>query len=293
MAERFVIDGPAGRALEVDVAGSADGTAVLFHTGTPSGGSLFVPHVALAAERGVRLVGYARPGYAGSDRVPNRTVADCAGDVAAIADELGLGRFYTVGTSGGGPHALACAALLGDRVIAAASVAGVAPYDAPGLDWFEGMGEENIEEFGAAGDGEAALTAYLEPAAAGLRTASGEGLAAALGDLVSAVDLEALAGGYADYLASDLEIGLAPGPWGWFDDDLAFLADWGFDLAAIGRPVTIWQGAEDRFVPFAHGSWLAAHVPGAAARMRDHHGHLSLISAGFAEILDALLEHHA
>jgi pimeloyl-ACP methyl ester carboxylesterase len=290
MAERLVLGGPDGRALDVEVAGPPDGTPLVIHTGTPSGGSLFAPHVALAEARGLRSIGYARPGYARSDRDRGRRVADCARDVAAIADGLGFARFYTVGTSGGGPHALACAALLGDRVIAAASVAGVAPHDASGLDWLEGMGAENVEEFEAASAGEDALVAFVEPAAAGLRDADGAELASALGDLVSQADREAMVGDYADFIAADIATGLSAGPWGWVDDDLAFFADWGVDLGAVERPVTIWQGSEDRFVPFGHGVWLAQHVRGAAAELRDGHGHLSLARGAFADVLDAMIE---
>jgi pimeloyl-ACP methyl ester carboxylesterase len=289
MAERLVLSGPGGRSLDVELAGPPDGLPLVLHTGTPGGGSLFASHVALAQARGVRSVSYARPGYAGSDRAPNRRVADCAIDVAAIADALGFERFYTVGTSGGGPHALACAALLGDRVIAASTIAGVAPYDATGLDWLDGMGAENVEEFGAAAAGEDELAEYLDPFVATLREASGADLAAGLGDLVSEVDRAALAGDFADYLARDIATGLAAGSWGWFDDDVAFLADWGVDLAAVRCPVTIWQGGEDRFVPRAHGVWLAQHVNGATAELREGHGHLSLQSAGFADVLDGLI----
>lgn len=290
MAERLVLGGPDGRALDVEVAGAPDGIPLVVHTGTPSGGSLFAPHVELAQARGLRSIGYARPGYARSDRDPGRRVADCALDVAAIADELGFERFYTVGTSGGGPHALACAALLGDRVIAAASIAGVAPHDAPGLDWLEGMGAENLEEFAAASAGEDALVAFVEPAAAGLRDADGAELASALGDLVSQADREAMVGDYAEFIAGDIATGLAAGPWGWVDDDLAFFADWGVDLGAVGCPVTIWQGGEDRFVPFGHGVWLAQHVSGAAAELHDGHGHLSLARGAFADVLDGMIE---
>ena len=124
------------------------------HHGTPSSGLLYDVHAALAADQGIRLIGYDRPGYGGSTRAPGRRVVDCVADVHAIADGLGLDRFATWGISGGGPHALACAALCDERLVATASLAAVAPYEADGLDWLEGMGESNHAEFGKVLDGE-------------------------------------------------------------------------------------------------------------------------------------------
>jgi pimeloyl-ACP methyl ester carboxylesterase len=238
----------------------------------------------------LRLITYSRPGYGGSDRHPGRTVGDCAADVAAVADELGFERFHTIGASGGGPHALACGSLLGDRVITTTVIGSVAPVDAEGLDWTAGMGEENIEEFAAVRAGPGELTEFLEREAEAMAGATGEGIVAALGDLVSAVDKRALNGAYGDYVADEFERGLAPGVSGWFDDDLAFFAGWGFDPAAIDAPVSIWHGREDRFVPITHGEWLAEHLPGAHAHLLPNHGHLSLTVTSYGEILDALLE---
>ncbi len=250
---------------------------------------MFAPLVDLGAERGLRHVVYFRPGYGGSDRSPGRTVADCAMDVAAIADALGIDRFFTAGGSGGGPHVLACAALLPERVIAAATIASVAPRSAEGLDWLDGMGEENLEEERAAEAGEEQLLAFLEPFREQMMSASGSELYAVLGDLLSEADRSVLTGAYADHMADSGRAGLAPGVYGWFDDDMAFIRDWGFDIRDVARPVTIWQGDQDRMVPAAHGRWLAAHVPGARARLLPEHGHLSLSLALYGEILDDLI----
>jgi pimeloyl-ACP methyl ester carboxylesterase len=288
MAERVEIAGPRGQ-LEVVLSGPDDGQALVFHTGTPSGGAMFPPLVDIGAERGLRHVVYSRPGYGRSDRCAGRSVADCAADVAAIADALGIERFFVAGGSGGGPHVLACAALLPERVIAAATIASVAPRFAEGLDWLAGMGEENLEEEAAAEAGEAQLLAFLEPFREKMMSATGSELYAVLGDLLSDVDRGVLTGEYADYLAEGGRAGLAPGVYGWFDDDLAFIRDWGFDVRDVSRPVTIWQGGQDRMVPPAHGEWLAAHVPGARARLLPDHGHLSLALALYGEILDDLI----
>jgi pimeloyl-ACP methyl ester carboxylesterase len=224
--------------------------------------------------RGIRYVSYSRPGYGGSSRRPDRAVADCAADTAAILAHLGVDRCYTVGASGGGPHALACAALLADQVLACATVAGVGPFGVEGLDFLAGMGRENQEEFGAALAGPGELRVYLEQEAQAFADVTGEQVAAALGDLVSALDVAALTGDFAAYVAASFRQALANGIWGWFDDDLAFTRPWRFDPASIGVPVVVWQGGQDRMVPFAHGQWLAAHLPTARARLLPRGGPL-------------------
>jgi pimeloyl-ACP methyl ester carboxylesterase len=154
--------------------------------------------------------------------------ADCAADTLAIVERLGARRFYTAGRSGGGPHALACAASLADRVLACATIAGVGPFGAPGLNFLDGMGQDNQEEFGAALAGPSQLQGYLERQAQVLAEVTGEQVAAALGDLVSPVDLGALTGEFAAYLATTFRRAVSKGMWGWFDDDLAFTQPWGF-----------------------------------------------------------------
>jgi pimeloyl-ACP methyl ester carboxylesterase len=271
------LDLPDGRTLEYVVDGPADGLPLVFHHGTPSAAVPFPLMTAAAAAHGLRTVLHSRPGYAGSAPRPGRTVADDAADVAAILDALGAERFLTMGWSGGGPHALASAALLPDRCLAAATVAGVAPHRGDTQDWLAGMGQENLDEFGAALAGEAALTAYLEQEAAGMAGVTGPDIAAALGDLVSDVDKRALTGDFADYLAATFRASVSTGIAGWRDDDLAFAADWGFPLDRFPVPVAIWQGEQDRMVPFEHGRRLAAQVTGAEVHLEPDEGHISLI----------------
>jgi pimeloyl-ACP methyl ester carboxylesterase len=285
------VAGPAGRLLEVEVYGPRDGHALIFQTGTPSAGKLFAPMVEAGTSRGLRHVAYSRPGYGRSERAAGRSVADCVADIVAIADRLGIERFYTVGWSGGGPHALASAALLAQRVIAAATLASPAPRHAEGLDWLMGMGAENIEEFGAADTGEEQLRTYLDQHAPELAHATGPDLHAALGDLLSEADGRVLTGEFADYLATCTRAALEHGIGGWFDDDLAFVRDWGVDLGAISVPVAIWHGGQDRFVPYAHGRWLAEHVAGATPHLRTDHGHLSLAIGSYGAVLDDLIAH--
>jgi pimeloyl-ACP methyl ester carboxylesterase len=282
---------PDGRQLEVVLTGPEDGQPLVFHYGTPSAPVPYPPMVDAAARRGLRTIFYARPGYGASTPQPGRTVADAAADTAAILDALGAGTFRTLGWSGGGPHALACAALLPDRCRAAASVAGVAPFDAPDLDWLAGMGTDNVDEFGAAVAGPEELSHFLSTQADILRAVTAAGLSQAMGDLVPDVDRKELTGQFAEFVALSFHAAVASGVAGWRDDDLAFVRDWGFRLDGGGTPVTIWQGGEDRMVPYPHGEWLAAHVPGATARLLPAEGHLSLAVGSFEDILDDLLQH--
>jgi pimeloyl-ACP methyl ester carboxylesterase len=272
------------------LAGDGGDQPLVFHWGTPSAAVWFDPLAAAAAKAGLRLVTYSRPGYAGSTPRPGRSVADAADDVSAILDALGADTFVTLGWSGGGPHALACAALLPDRCAAATSLAGVAPYPAEGLDWLAGMSTENIEEFSAAFEGERALSVALLRMAKDLETVQGADLAAALGGLVSDIDKRALTGEFADALAESFRRAVSTGIAGWRDDDLAFSKTWGFDLHTILRPVAVWQGGQDRMVPFSHGQWLAAHIPTARVHLYPDEGHLSLGVASLDRIVADLAE---
>jgi len=285
------IEVPDGRSLDVYVDGPADGVPLVSHHGTPSAGVPFGPFVRAAAERGMRWVSYSRPGCGSSTRHEGRSVADCVGDVVAILDHLGADRFYTTGASGGGPHTLACAALLPDRVRGCAAIAAVAPHDAAGLAWTVGMGPENIEEFGAAEEGPDALARYLDAEAAGLReVTSSQELIDALAGLLPPVDRDALSGEYADAMIESTQRSLDTGIWGWFDDDMAFLKDWGFALDTIKVPVAVWQGRHDKMVPFPHGGWLAEHTAGARPHLLDDHGHLSIAVSSFDRVLDDMLD---
>lgn len=279
---------PDGRTLRVHEAGPADGPLVVVQQGTPMSGLLFEPHAADASQRGIRLVAYDRPGYGGSTSAPDRSVVDAAADVAAIADALGVERFAVWGISGGGPHALACAALLPDRVVATASLASVAPIDADGLDWLAGMGEMNLEEFGATRRGREALEEYLAPMAREQVTAAGvlEGLQSLLSD----VDAAVLTGELGGYLAENMREATKAGIEGWRDDDLAFDKPWGFSVEDIEGPVQLWHGEQDRFVPFAHGRWLAARIPNVDAHLNAEDGHMTLMQRRIPEVHEWLLE---
>ena len=296
--QRRSLTRPDGRVIEFLVTGPGGGLPLVLHEGTPCGLVLYSPTLRAAAVRGLRVILAARPGYEGSTARPGRRVADVAEDTAAILDDLGVGTFVTLGWSGGGPHALACAAALPGRCLAAGSSAGVAPYTADGLDWLGGMGPENVAEFGAALRGEAALTEFLGREAAMMSAVTGESVAASLGGLVIEADRAVLTGEFADHVAACLRTALSSGIAGWRDDDLAFVKDWGFSLGwessapapADPAPVAVWQGDQDRMVPFAHGQWLAGAIRGAHVHLMPGEGHLSMTVRAFDRILDDLLD---
>lgn len=280
-----------GRVLRIEEAGDPHGKPILMHHGTPGAGVLYRPHVSDAADRGIRLIGYDRPGYCGSTANPGRTVADCANDVREIAGVLGIDRLGVWGISGGGPHALACAALLPDLVVAVASLAAIAPYGAPGLDYFTGMGTENIDDIKLMLADEPAARAKGIDDRERLLALSAEDMANAFPTLLSAVDAAALTPELGEYLWKSGQMGLSSSDQGWWDDGKAHLQPWGFAFDATRVPVQLWHGRHDRFVPFQHGEWLAGQIPGVDAHLTDEDGHLTLLQNRVGQVHAWLLEH--
>lgn len=259
---------PDGRTLHAYDARPGDGPellTVVWHHGTPNVGAPPRPLFDAAGRLGVRFVSYDRPGYGRSTPVPGRPVGSAAADVAAVADALGVPRFAVLGHSGGGPHALACAALLPDRVTAAVSAAGLAPFDADGLEWFAGMAPSGEASLRAAAAGRAAKEHH-------------ERTAAPYDPQLTPADLAALHGDWAWF---DEVVGpaAAQGPAPLVDDDLAYVAPWGFDPADVRAPVLLLHGTDDRVVPPAHAHWLAAHLPDAELRVVPGTGHISVLTA--------------
>lgn len=280
-----------GRTLEALISGPDDGLPLLFHWGTPQGAVPFGILERPAVARNLRVISYSRPGYGASS--PRRegaatTVTDDVADAAAVLDHLGLHDFVTLGWSGGGPRALACAALLPSRCLAAASGAGVAPANAAGLDFLAGMGPENIEEFEAAMAGPQALEDWLSREAPATFAVTAKDVIASFGELLPEVDKAAMTGELAERTAESLRRAGQQGIVGWRDDDLTLIRPWGFDLAAIEVPVSVWQGGQDKMVPYAHGVWLTEHIPGARAHLYQNEGHISLVMQ-MDRLLDDLL----
>ena len=280
-----------GRTLDVLVGGdSTSDIALVCHHGTPSDSTLWVDWHQDALVNKLRLVSISRPGYAASDRKPGRSVSCVAKDVSDVLDALGIDTFLTIGWSGGGPHALACAALLPARCIAVSVLAGVGPHGEPDLDSLSDMGPENIEHKKIAIQGEEPLREWAKVNAAAWFTIADEDLAAALGGLVPEIDVYALnEQGLAKIWASSIRRCLKNGIDGYIDDSLVFCKHWGFKPADIRSRVTIWQGDLDLMVPFTHGQWLIKHIPNAKGMLEIGHGHISLIADKKQDIIDDLV----
>jgi pimeloyl-ACP methyl ester carboxylesterase len=280
-----------GRVLDVRVTGPLDGPALVFHHGSPGSATPDPAAVAALVDRRMRLVQWSRPGYGGSTRQPGRSVSGVVPDAVEVLDALGIDTAVTTGESGGGPHALACAALRPDRFTAVASIAGVAPFveSQASLDWLAGMGESNVEEFGAAMRGEAAVREFLAAYGVAFATIEPEGIIEELSSLLPDVDRRYVTSGFGAHLAATFREAVSHGIDGMVDDDLAFVSAWGFDLGAITVPVHVWQGSADLMVPFSHGRWLSDAIPGAVRHLLDDEGHLSIGVGQRSAILDALV----
>ena len=270
---------PDGRTLHVYEAatGGADALTVFWHHGTPNVGEPPEPLFPVAERHGIRWVSYDRPGYGGSSPHPGRDVASAGRDVSAVADALGVDRFAVMGHSGGGPHALACAALLPERVLGVVCAAGLAPFGAEGLDWFAGMGPAGEADLRAAVRGRAALAAHLTSSEFDP-------------EMFTAADLAALDGAWAWLGAvAGRAMEEAAGADAMVDDDLAYVRPWGFDPGQVTAPVLVLHGGQDRIVPASHGEWLARHCPAAELWLRPDDGHISVLDSA-ADALRRLLE---
>ena len=255
-------DGRTVRIFDTGGGNADDGLAVLWHHGSPQTGAPLEPLLTAAAQRGIRLLSYGRPSYGGSSPSPGRDVASAAGDVAQIADALGVPRFAVMGASGGGPHALACAALLPDRVAGVVCLASLAPFTDT-FDWFAGM----VDDGGlrAAVTGREARARYEATADFNANT-------------FTSTDWAALAGAWSS-LGADAGLANAAGPDGLIDDDVAFVTPWGFDVTQISAPVLIVQGGQDRIVPPSHADWLLRNCRWSELWLRPDNGHISILDA--------------
>jgi pimeloyl-ACP methyl ester carboxylesterase len=270
---------PDGRELAFAIWGDPADFPVLTLHGTPGSRLSRWPNEDLYRELEVCFVTHDRAGYGRSARRRGRSVADEVDDVVAIADHLGFEQFAVSGGSGGGPHVLACAARLSDRVVRATCIVGIAPLGSPGLErdaWIDGMDPENVKEFGWALAGEDVLAVELDREHAKMRERVSADPASILADFeLSDSDRAQLA--RPEIMQSIRESTAEQavnGVWGWVDDDLAFIRPWGFDVKQIAVPVLVWYGSSDVLVPPAHGEWLAANVPGCLVKVDDVAGHM-------------------
>lgn len=265
-----------GRVIEVSEGGDLDGFPVFSLHGTPGSRILFRPHVEDAKRRGIRLIGFSRPGYGGSTRHKGRRIFDGASNVAEIADSLGIKRFAVLGFSGGGDYALACAAAFPDRVVAASSLSTLGPYGTEGFDFYSGMGEYNIEDYKLMLSNQAEWEAKSRQDAEVLTKQTKADRAKMIESLLSEVDKAVNTDEVDDFFQSQFGDGLRNGIEGSMDDQIATVMPWGFDLSSIRVPLQIWHGKEDRFVPFSHGRWLASRMPQAEVHLEEREGHISM-----------------
>ncbi|MEV0809579.1 alpha/beta hydrolase [Micromonospora sp. NPDC050200] len=266
-----------------EVTGAPDGFPVFLLHGTPGSRCGPKPRGIVLYRLGVRLIAHDRPGYGDSDRREGRDVADAARDVEAIADQLGLERFAVAGRSGGGPHALACAAdgALRGRVTRVAVLVSFAPSDAAQLDWFAGMNGDNVRGFGGDGNRDTASMIEQIRRRAARAIEDPRFLLEELMVEMSAADRRAVNDAALRRLITDTyEEALRAGPYGWIDDVLALRRSWKFDLGAIDTavtPVRLWHGAEDTFAPASHARWLAGQIPGAEVEVQPGAAHFDAV----------------
>jgi len=279
---------PDGRRIDIRISGPANGLPLVFHHGTPGAANPFRALERAAHHRDLRFVTTSRPGYGSSTRHPGRSVADVVSDMSIVLATVGADRCLVAGWSGGGPHALACAARL-EEATAALVIAGVAPFAAQGLDWMAGMGEENVTEFNAALQGEDALRRYLDQQREELKEVTVAGIVSSLDTLLPDVDRAVLTDEFGEDMATQFHEALRTGVDGWLDDDLAFTKPWGFTLSEITIPTMLWQGSADLMVPFAHGQWFSSQLPGGSAHLEQGEGHLSLGLGAIDRMLDELV----
>jgi len=263
-----------GRELEILDNGINAESAIIFHHGTPDHASTWNEWLEAAAALGLRAIAYSRAGYGTSDRHPGRSVISINNDIGQILDAKNITKFVSIGQSGGGPHSLATTCE--PRNVGAISLAGVGVFGVDDLDFLAGMGPENHEEFGAALRGEAVIEDWMNQNAGAFKNVSGSEIIEAFGGLLGEADKAALKAGGADQMAASTRSALAVSFDGWIDDDLVFVKPWGFDLAAITKPVYLWQGDDDFMVPHAHSYWLEKHIPTAKLTFKAGEGHISL-----------------
>lgn len=277
-----------GRTLDLLDNHHKSDSAVLFHHGTPGNSTSWRAWIDELADGEMRAIAASRPGYALSDRKKGRKVVNVVDDLSQILDEFEIKRFVSVGWSGGGPHALGMS--LDTRCVGVITLAGVGQYGQPDLDFLDGMGPENIEEFGISLKGEGPLREWMNANAVGMRHVTGSGLRDAFGGLIGKADKEVLAGDFAEDMAAEMRRALSHGFDGWIDDDLAFVQEWGFDLSAITVPVHLWQGDDDFMVPHSHSRWLASKIPTAKLNFIPEQGHISLTVRHRREILEQVYQ---
>lgn len=273
-----------GRRLGYAEYGDPGGTPGFSFHGHP--GSRLEPRFAdaAAADAGLRVIALDRPGYGLSDFQPDRRIIDWPGDVAEAADALGIDRFGVLGSSGGGPYALACAHALPERVTRAGVISGVGPYDAPG--GTDGIRWQNRVGFQLGARFPPLARLAMSSMARQLRRRPDRTLAA-IAQAMSPRDAEiARRPEVREILAADIAEAFRQGSRGAALDVVLLGRPWGFRLEEIQTPIYLWQGEEDVLVPPAMGRYMAGALPNCRARFFPGEGHLLFVDR-IAEIVAA------
>jgi pimeloyl-ACP methyl ester carboxylesterase len=288
--KEHLIECPDGRTLEAATLGQPSGHTIFFHHGTPGSTSMVQDFEPFLEHGNFFFVTTSRPGYGSSSRLEGRDVASVVNDVTTVLDFFHRDKYAALGWSGGGPHALACAALDTPRCLGAVTLASVVPLDVD-FDWTEGMGPENLEEFALAKKGGPPYEEYIATVGGFMGEATEGNIIELFGGLLPDVDKEVLADDRArEVLASAVRHGFLNGWRGFYDDNVAFFSPWGFDPTTIAVPVAVWYGDADLMVPPTHGAWLASHLPSATAHHQPNDGHLSLYARHVEELASNLAD---
>ncbi|HEY3611294.1 MAG TPA: alpha/beta hydrolase [Pseudonocardiaceae bacterium] len=282
------IELPDGRVLGYEEWGDPDGLPLFSLHGTPGCRLTRTPDATLWARLQLRVVTVDRAGYGLSSPLVGRRVGHAAGDIAALADVLGIGRFAVSGVSGGGPHSLACAAELGDRVlgcVAASSAAHVEPDEVAGL---IAINRESHRVFAEEGrDGITRLITKLRDEVLAQPT---NPLTSLIADAPSADQEWDARSDVRAIRREAIAEALRPGPDGWIDDSMSlFGPDWGFDPSRITCPTTFWHSTDDANSPITAVERLRKQIPGARLRTWQGEGH-SAAARNLEQILRALLD---
>jgi pimeloyl-ACP methyl ester carboxylesterase len=283
-----LVELPDGRVLEVGALGDPSGTTVFLHHGTPGSVRSVTSFAPLLEEGNFYFVTMSRAGYGRSSRLAGRQISSVIADTDQALDAFDRSEYVALGWSGGGPHALACAALDTPRCRGAVTLASIVPVDVD-FDWTEGMAPSNVDEFALAKEGGPAYEAFMEEAGAAMADMNTENALGLFGDLLSERDVEALTDPVAlESFVNATTHAFVEGWYGFHDDDLAFYKEWGFDPTSISVPVEVFYGDQDLMVPPTHGAWLASHIATARVFHDEHEGHLSIWSHHFDEVAKAL-----
>jgi len=266
--------------------GDASGKAV-FHFNGSGGSRLEHPQdLSILTDLGVRLISTDRPGHGISDPQPGRKLLDWPDDVGQLADHLGIDSFYIEGWSAGGPHALACAYKIPDRILAGALISGLAPPDRPNP--YEGL-PFAMKTLMIIGRNVPSLVYLFRR----MMRKNLQGDPDKMGDRLKSSfpppDQKAIEeSGSGDWLIENIQEGYSQGGDGPAQDDILINTSWGFKLQDIQVRFDVWQGEVDKNVPLNQGVYQDKLLPNSRLTVLPGQAHLYLLTH-WREVLEALV----